>query len=101
MDFLSQLLPIIIYFLLIIIIVVGIVLGIKLIITIDKLEKIVNSVNDKIEKVTPLFNTLGYLSDKVNDLFSTVISTIENIIFKLFIRDKNNKKEEMESEDNE
>ena len=39
MEFLSQFLPIIIYFLLIIVIVVGIVLGIKLIITMDKVKK--------------------------------------------------------------
>lgn len=96
MEFLLQFLPIIIYFLLIIVIIVGIVLGIKLIITIDKVLKLVDEVNEKVEKVTPLFDTLGLLSDKVNGIVGTVISTLENFILKLFFKNKN--KEEMESE---
>ena len=48
MEFLLQFLPIVIYFLLIIILVIGIVLGIKSIITITKVEKVVDDVNDKV-----------------------------------------------------
>lgn len=95
MEFLSQFLPIIIYFLLIIIILVGIVLGIKLIITIDKVLNIVNDVEEKIEKITPLFDVLTLVSDKVGGIFQTVIEAVENLILKLFIR---NKKNEMESD---
>ena len=98
MEFLSEFLPIIIYILLIIIIVVGIVLGIKLIITIDKIIKIVDDVNEKIEKVSPIFNAVGLISTKFSDVIETVVSTVESIIFKLFLRNKN---EDKESEDNE
>ena len=97
MEFLLQVLPIIIYFLLIIIIVVGIILGIKLIITIDKVVKVVDDINDKVEKVSPLFDTLGMISDKVSGVIGTVFSSIENLIVKLFLKNKN--KEDMESED--
>lgn len=97
MEFLLQVLPIIIFFLLIILIIIGIILGIKLIITIDKALKLVDDVNAKVEQVTPLFDTLGMLSDKVSGVIGTVISTIENLVFKLFLKNKN--KEEMESED--
>lgn len=94
MEFLSQLLPIIVYILLIIIIVVGIVLGIKLIITIDKVLKIVDDVNNKIEKVTPLFNTFGMISDKVSEVINGVVGTVENFIVKLFMRNKKDKESE-------
>ena len=98
MEFLAQFLPIIIYILLIIIIVVGIILGIKLIITIDKIGKVIDDVNAKIEKVTPIFNVFGMISDKVSDVVSTVVVTVENLIGKLFLR---NKEKEMESDDDE
>ena len=96
MEFLTQALPIIVYFLLIILIVVGIVLGIKLIITTDKVLKIVDDVNEKVEKVSPIFDTLGLVSNKVNGIFSTVISSIENLLVKFFLKNRNN--EETESE---
>lgn len=96
MEFLTQALPIIVYFLLIILIVVGIVLGIKLIITTDKVLKIVDDVNEKVEKVAPIFDTLGLVSNKVNGIFSTVISSIENLLVKFFLKNRNN--EETESE---
>ncbi len=98
MEFLSQLLPIIIYFLLIIVIVVGIVLGIKLIITMDKVLNLVDDVQDKVNKVTPIFNAFGFVSDKMSGVITTVIGSIENLISNLFIR---NRKEEMESEEDE
>ena len=98
MEFLLQFLPIIIYFLLIIIIIVGIVLGIKLIITIDKVNKVVNSVYQKVEQVTPIFNAFGLISTKFSDIIDKIVLTIENFVHKVFIK---NKDKDMESEDNE
>ena len=45
MDFWLSFLPIIIYVLLIILLIIGIILGIKSIITINKVEKVVDDVN--------------------------------------------------------
>ena len=98
MEFLSQFLPIIIYFLLIIVIIVGIVLGIKLIITMDKVLNLVDDVQDKVNKVTPIFNAFGFVSDKMSGVITTVVGSIENLISNLFIRKR---KEEMESEEDE
>lgn len=99
MEFLLQFLPIMIYMLLIILIIVGIVLGIKLIITIDKVVKVVDDVNDKIESVSPLFNALSLASNKAGEVIEKVIGTIENLIFKLFL--KNKSEEEKENDINE
>jgi len=99
MEVLLQVLPIIIYFLLIIIIVVGIVLGIKLILTIDRVVKLVDDVSEKVEKVTPLFDALGMISDKFGSIVGTVVSAVEGLIGKLFFKNKN--KVDMESEEDE
>ena len=98
MEFLAQLLPIIIYFLLIIVIVVGIVLGIKLIIALDKVTDLVDDVQEKVNKVTPIFDAFGYVSDKMSGIVTTIIGAIQNLITNLFIK---NKKEETESEEDE
>ena len=97
MEFLLQFLPIIIYILLIIIIVVGIILGIKLIFTIDKVEKILDGVNEKIAKVTPIFDTFEMVSDKLSGFFASIVSGVENLITKLFMNNK--KKEKIEEDD--
>lgn len=100
MEFLANVLPIIIYFLLIIVIVVGIVLGIKLIITIDRILQVVDNVSEQVEKVSPLFDALGVISDKFNGIISSVVKGIEGVIVKLF-KKKNNIEEDMESEEDE
>ena len=97
MEFLQAFLPIVIYFLLIILIVVLIILGIKFLITVNKVEKIVDNVNDKLEAVSPIFNILGYASSQVTTVFDTVFEFIEGLLEKLFT--KKNKIEMEEDED--
>ena len=97
MESLSQILPIFIYVLLIVLIVVCIILGIKIIITIDKVTKVVDDVNEKIEKVTPIFNTVGMISDRMSNVLATVFGFVESLIGRLFL--KNNKKNEESEED--
>ncbi len=97
MDFLSQLLPIIVYVFLIVLIIVGIILGIKIIITIDKVTKIVDDVNDKFQKISPLLNTFGMISDKMSDIVGTVFGAIQSLFMKLFLSHKG--KEESEEDE--
>ncbi len=97
MEFISQFLPIVVYVLLIALIIVGIILGIKIIITIDKVTRLVDDVNEKFQKISPLLNTVGMISDKMSDIVGTVFNAIQNVFMRLFL--SNRKKEE--SEDNE
>ena len=98
METLMQVLPIIIYFLLIIMIIVGIILGIKLIITIENVNNLVNDVKKKFDKVSPVFDVVGIVSDKMTSVFSTFASSVEGVVSKLFA--KRNRRE-MESEEDE
>lgn len=97
MEFLSQLLPIIIYFLLIIVIVIGIVVGIKLIITMDKVITLVDDVNKKIEKVTPVFDAVEFVSTRANKIVTSVTGAVENVLNRFVFK----KKEDEENEEDE
>jgi uncharacterized protein YoxC len=65
-DFLGQMLPIIIYILLIGLLIIGIIIGIKLIITMNKVEKIVDDVDKKVQSLNGFFNAINFATDKIN-----------------------------------
>lgn len=98
MIFLQSFLPIVIYILLIVLLVILIVLGVKLLFTMNKIEKIVDNVNEKIERLNPIFNFLGYTSDRIVGIFDKVSEFITDIFMKLFIKNKNTDVEEDENE---
>lgn len=92
MEYLQVILPIIIYFLLIIILVVGIILGIKFIKTVTKIEKVVDDVNDKVESLNGFFHVLDFTTDKIVALTDTIVDKVSMFISKLFLN-KNSKKD--------
>jgi len=99
MDFWLSFLPIIIYILLIIILIIGIILGIKSIITIKKVEKVVDDVNEKVESLNGLFHIVDFTTDKIVMLTDKVVDGLSGFASKLFFRKKaKHNKEEEESE---
>lgn len=94
MDFWLSFLPIIIYILLIIILIVGIILGIKSIITVNKVEKVVDNVTDKVESLNGLFHIIDNVTDKISGLTDKVVDSVSNFVCKIFKRKKIKKEEE-------
>ncbi len=88
-----EVLQIIIYFLLIIILIVGIILGIRSIKTISKVEKVVDDVNDKVQTLNGFFNVIDFTTDKIVLLTDRVVDLISNSLSKLFKKKKNEEKE--------
>ena len=82
-EALNAVLPIFVYILLIGLLVVGIILGIKLIITIDKVNNIMDDVEEKIESLNGLFRIINGVSDKFNFLSSKIADTVVSLISKL------------------
>ncbi len=99
MDFWLSFLPIIIYILLIILLVIGIILGIKSIITVNKVEKVVDDVNDKVESLNGLFQIVDFTTDKLVTMTDKVVDGLSTLVSKIFLRKKTKKlKEDKEDE---
>lgn len=94
MEFLASFLPIIIYILLIIFIIIGIVIGLKFINILDKTEKIVNDVDEKLNSLNPIFDIANAASSKITRMYDYIIDFVGGIVNKLFMK----KKEEMEDD---
>lgn len=80
---LAEILPIFINILLIILITIGIILGIKLIITIDKINYLVDDVTKKVKTLDSIFsifdlvsNKLTFITDKVGTIITSLIEKI-------------------------
>ena len=93
MDFWLSFLPIIIYILLIIILVIGIILGVKSIITIKKVEKVVDDVGEKVESLNGLFHIVDFTTDKIVSITDRVVDVVSGLASKLFFRKKVTKEE--------
>lgn len=92
MDFWLSFLPIIIYVLIIIILIIGIILGIKSIITVNKVEKVVDDVNEKIESLNGLFRIVDFTTDKIVTLTDRVVDGLSSLATRLLFKNKKNKK---------
>ena len=97
MEFLLTFLPVVIYFLIIDILVIGIIFGIKAIKTMDKVDKIVDDVNEKMESLNSVFNIIDFASEKIASFSDKVIDVVSSLISKLWFN--KSKKNIMEEED--
>ncbi len=94
MEYLSEMLPIIIYFLLIVLLVVLIIVGIKLIFTITKVDELLDDVTEKLSSFDRLFNVINFTTDRFGVISETIISFITAKLKKLMKPKKKSKKEE-------
>ncbi len=92
----TDVLPIILYILGSILLIVLIILGIKLIITMNKIETVVDDINIKVKKLNGFFSIIDFATDKLSSLSDLMVDKISLLINKLF--NKNKKKEGEENE---
>lgn len=95
-SFLQTFLPLVIYVLLIILLIVGIVLGIKAIRMINKVDIVVDDVNDKVQTLNGFFNLIDFTTDKIVSITDKVVEGVSGFLGNIF-----KKKEEklMDEED--
>lgn len=96
MEFWLSFLPIVIYLLLIALLTIGIILGIKTIITMNKLEKVVDNVNEKVESLNSIFSIIDFTTDKIASFTDKVVEVAGNLFSKVLFR----KKERMKVKNN-
>lgn len=101
MSFLLDFLPIVIYILLIIFLIIGIILGIKFIIMLDKVEKVVEDVNDKVQTLNGFFHIIDYTTDKIALATDKVVDGISSIFHKIMFSKKKKKLKKESDDDNE
>lgn len=97
MEFLAEFLPIVIYILLIIFLSLGIILGIKLIITLNKVDKVVEDVKEKVQTLNGFFHIIDYTTDKIAFATDKVVEGITNLFHKILFK-KKKKKERINNE---
>lgn len=98
MEYLNEMLPIIIYFLLIVLLVVSIIVGIKLIFTITKVDELIDDVTEKLSSFDRLFNVINFATDRFGVISETVISFITSKLKKLMKPKRKTKKEDEDYE---
>ena len=79
-----EFLPGIVYILLIVLLVVLIVLGIKLIIIVDKTDKLVTDIQDKVSSFNTVFSIISLTSNKLTNGISSIVDGIINLFNKWF-----------------
>lgn len=91
-----EILSVILYVLGSILLVVLIILGIKMIKTMNKIDIVVNDINAKMGSLNGFFSMIDFTTDKLALISDRFVDAVSSLIRKLFKRDK---KEEEESED--
>lgn len=91
-----EFLPIVLYILGSILLVVLIILGIKLIITMNKIEDVVDDINTKVKTLDGFFSVIDFTTDKLAMLSDRVVETVTSFIKKIFRRKEDGKKNEQE-----
>ncbi len=81
-----EVLPVILYLLGSILLVVLIILGIKLIITMNKIENVVDDINGKVKSLNGFFSAIDYTTDKLALISDRFVDTVTSIIKKIFVR---------------
>ncbi len=96
---LNEVLPIILYLLGSILLGILIVLGIKLINVMNKMEKVVDDINTKVSSLNGVFSIIDATTDKLALLSDRMVDSISLIIRKLFAKKKKNNKEKENNDD--
>ena len=99
MDFLNEVFPIILYFLGAVLLVVVIILITKLISTVDKVNILLDDVEEKSQSLNGLFDAIGKVGDTLSAANNRVTGFVAGIASKLFKEKKKRKKEKTEEED--
>lgn len=96
MQELLEFLPIILYLLGAVLLIILIILGTKLIETVNKTNAILDDAYNKTKSLNGLFNAIDSITDTLSMLSDNIVGSITSVIGKLF--NKKNKKETSEDE---
>ena len=99
MEAVQTFLVLTIYILLIALLIVGIILGIRMIQTLNKVDNVVDDVDKKVKSLDGIFNVVDLVSDKFSLVTNKVVDGFGGLISKLFKKDKYEFDEDFDEED--
>ena len=96
MEFLHLFLPVVLYSLVIVLVIVLIVLGLKAIETLNKMNLLIDDAQAKLDSMNGFFNIMDMMTSKASIITDTLVSTITGIITGLTKKRKKKKEEDYE-----
>ncbi len=97
MESLGSILPIVIYVLLIIFLTVAIIIGIKVVFMLDKVNVLVDDVTTKVKTLDRIFKVIDIASDKVTAIGESILAYTTKLFGKMFRK----KMKDMEDDEDE
>ena len=83
-----EVLPMIVYLLLIVLLVVLIILGVKLIMVVNRTDKLLEDVQNKVSSFDNIFRIIDFTSAKLTTSVSSVIDIVVGFVKKIFNKRK-------------
>lgn len=74
--------------------IIGIILGVKIIITLEKVEKIVDDVQEKVKTLNGFFHIIDYTTDRIAIATDKVVDGISSVFKKLLFKKKKDKRDD-------
>ena len=90
----AEILSLVLYFLGSILLVVLIILGVKLIITMNKIENVVDDISTKLKSLNGLFSIIDTTTDKIALISDRVVDVVSSIIRRIFKRKEDSENNE-------
>ncbi len=100
MDMLNDALPIILYVLGAVLLIIFIIIGVKVITTMNKIDDVVKDVNQKVASLDHFFNIIDLTTDKLSFLSDRIVDGVSSFIINLF-KKKKKKEEKIEEKEEE
>ena len=94
-----EIFPIILYSLGAILLVILIIIGIKLIRTIDKTNKLLDDAYKKTKSLDGIFNAIDRITDTLSSVNDTIVGAITSVVGKVFSKGKRGRKKKNMEED--
>ena len=88
---LMEFLPMAVYILLIVLLIILIILGIKLIMVVDKTDKLMIDIQNKVSTFNSVFSLINLTSEKLSSGVTTIVESIIGLFNKFFNKRKGEK----------
>ena len=95
METLSTIMPVILCALTSILVIILIILGIRLLMTLDKVDALISDVEKKVKSLNGFFGIIDTVTDKVSFLSDKVVDIISGFFTKILSSKKNEKGEDI------